>query len=256
MVQPLFTAHGGFRTLDSFMLATLIYYGTVRFCRAHVKSFRQSEQMVQAARSGRQNIAEGSERAATSAHTEIELTDVACASLMELQLDYEDFIHFAGELPWADDEPDALELWRLRLERAEHGPNAVRDFALAVRREQAKFDRWLAGDDPVRTANAMVRLCERAAFLLRRQLAAQGDRFVAGGGFKERMTAVRLQTRGAALEAPACPKCAAPMRPRTVRQGGRAGETFWGCSKYPACDGVRKRGERGEAGSGASTGST
>jgi len=238
MSQSLFVPHGGYRTLDTFMLSTIIYYGTAAFCRRHIQSGRQTEQMVQAARSGRQNIAEGSERSATSTHTEIQLTDVACASLAELQLDYEDFIHFSGNDPWADDDENSLMIKQIRLERMQHGPNEIRRFSQTVRTEMAKFDRWLKSDDPATFANAMVRLCDRTCFLLRRQLASQGDRFVEEGGFKERMAQERNKAKDEAHENPVCPKCGAPMRMRTVRKGPRTGETFWGCSKYPACDGV------------------
>ncbi len=238
MPSTLFVPHGGYRTLDTFMLSTIIYYGTVAFCRKHIQSGRQTEQMVQAARSGRQNIAEGSERAATSTHTEIQLTDVACASLAELQLDYEDYMHFSGSDPWADDDENSLAIKQMRLDRMEHGPNEIRRFSQTVRAETVKFDRWLKSDDPVVIANAMVRLCDRTCYLIRRQLASQGERFVEDGGFKERMAQERNKVRDVACENPACPKCAAPMRMRTVRKGSRTGETFWGCSKYPACDGI------------------
>jgi len=110
MTEPLFSKRGGYRKLDSFMLATIIYYTTVEFCRAYITSGRQQEQMIQAARSGRQNIAEGSERSATSSETEIKLTDVARASLAELQLDYEDFINLSGHRPWQDDAPESVAL--------------------------------------------------------------------------------------------------------------------------------------------------
>ena len=76
MSESLFTKRGGYRRMDTFMLATIVYYATVEFCRKHVRSNRQAEQMQQAGRSGRQNMAEGSERAATSTQTEMTLTDV------------------------------------------------------------------------------------------------------------------------------------------------------------------------------------
>jgi len=233
MSQSLFVPHGGYRTLDTFMLSTIIYYGTAAFCRRHIQSGRQTEQMVQAARSGRQNIAEGSERSATSTHTEIQLTDVACASLAELQLDYEDFIHFSGNDPWADDDENSLMIKQIRLERMQHGPNEIRRFSQTVRTEMAKFDRWLKSDDPATFANAMVRLCDRTCFLLRRQLASQGDRFVEEGGFKERMAQERNKAKDEAHENPVCPKCGAPMRMRTVRKGPRTSETFWGARNTP-----------------------
>jgi len=120
----------------------------------------------------------------------------------------------------------------------QHGPDEIRRFSQTVRTEMAKFDRWLKNDDPVTFANAMVRLCDRTGFLLRRQLASQGERFVEEGGFRERMTQERNKAKDQVNENPACPQCGAPMRMRTVRKGPRTGETFWGCSKYPACDGV------------------
>jgi four helix bundle protein len=140
MTEDLFTKRGGYRRLDTFMLATIIYYGTLAFCRAHVRSSRQIEQMVQAARSGRQNLAEGSERAATSTQTEIQLTDVARASLAELQLDYEDFINVQGQLPWRDDDPNSLEIKAIRLERTPAGANIIHSFALTAAQNRGRFE--------------------------------------------------------------------------------------------------------------------
>ena len=238
MPEPLFTPHGGYRTLDSFRLASIIYFATVDFCRKHIKSGRQTEQMVQAGRSGRQNIAEGSERSSTSTNTEIQLTDVACASLVELQLDYEDFLYFSGKTPWADDDENSLAIKKMRLDRFELGDNEIRRFSEAIRTETAKFDRWLKSDDPVMVANALIRLCDRTCYLLRRQRQAQGDQFLEDGGFKERMTRQRYQVKDAATGCPVCPVCGASMRLRTVKKGARVGENFWGCTKYPACNGA------------------
>ena len=84
---------GGYRSTASFQTATMIYDATYWFCEKYLNQFnRMSDQMVQAARSGRQNIAEGSRAAATSSHTESRLLNVARASLEELLLDYEDFL--------------------------------------------------------------------------------------------------------------------------------------------------------------------
>lgn len=223
------------------MLATIIYYATVEFCRKYIASNRQTEQMTQAARSGRQNLAEGSERAATSTQTEIQLTDVAHASLVELQLDYEDFINLSGQFPWRDDDPDSLAIKAIRLERTPPGAGIIHNFSRTVAANRALFDKWLKSDDPTVLANALVRLCDRADFLIRKQLDAQGDRFLADGGFKERMTRQRAEARAepAAEDAPACPKCHAPMRLRHARKGPRAGSQFWGCTNYPECDGLR-----------------
>lgn len=237
MTDPLFTKRGGYRQLDTFMLTTIIYYTTVRFCREQIHSFRQVEQMEQGGRSGRQNLAEGSERAATSTKTEMTLTDVARASIVELQLDFEDFINLQGEVPWKDDDPDSLQIKAIRLERTPPGPNIIHNFSLTVAKNRALFDKWLHSKDPIVIANAMVRLCDRADFLIRKQLSAQGKQFLEDGGFKERLTRHREAAR-ADPEAPPCPKCDEPMRLRSARKGPRAGRKFWGCPNYPECDGL------------------
>ena len=97
---------GGYRTLRSFQAATIIYDATVSFCERFLdKRSRTVDQMVQAARSGRQNIAEGSRAAATSSQTELRLVNVARASLDELLLDYEDFLRQRGMRQWSKDDP-------------------------------------------------------------------------------------------------------------------------------------------------------
>ncbi len=102
---------GGYRKLRSFQAATIIYDATVAFCDRFVdKRSRTHDQMVQAARSGRQNIAEGSRASATSSQTELRLVNVARASLDELLLDYEDFLRQRGQRQWAKDDREAREV--------------------------------------------------------------------------------------------------------------------------------------------------
>ena len=102
---------GGYRDLRSFQVATVIYDATVSFCERFVDGrSRTRDQMVQAARSGRQNIAEGSRAAATSSQTELRLVNVARASLDELLLDYEDFLRQRGQRQWKKDDPEAREV--------------------------------------------------------------------------------------------------------------------------------------------------
>ena len=85
--------HGGYAGLKSFQTAEIIYDGTVVFCRRFVdRRSRTKDQMVQAARSGRQNIAEGSQASGTSSKIELKLVNVARASQEELLLDYQDFL--------------------------------------------------------------------------------------------------------------------------------------------------------------------
>src|SRR6185436_5702202 len=101
--EPLIPKHGSYRRLKSFQVAQLCYDVTVRFCDRYVeKKSRTHDQMVQAARSGVQNIAEGSEVSATSKKMELKLTQVARASLEELRLDYEDFLRHRRLALWSE----------------------------------------------------------------------------------------------------------------------------------------------------------
>lgn len=238
--QPLIRKHGGFRKLTSFMMATIIYHGTVAFCRRFVKSSRQTDQMVQAARSGRQNIAEGSERAGTSTETEIQLTDVARASLVELLLDLEDFLLFQGVLPWQEASPEAKAVSAVQVERLDFTGDISLAFGKRVLEEKAKFACWLDSDDPVVVANALINLCHRTLYFLRRQVDALGQRFLDQGGFREHMRHCREETRAQAAAALECPDCGKPMRHCMAKAGANAGKPFWGCSAYPACRGTRE----------------
>lgn len=104
--EPLIPKHGGYRKLKSFQLAQLCYDVTVRFCERYVdRKSRTYDQMVQAGRSGTQNIAEGSEASGTSKKSELKLTNVARSSLEELALDYEDFLRHRGLPLWEEDDP-------------------------------------------------------------------------------------------------------------------------------------------------------
>lgn len=106
--------HGGYRNLKSFRLAQLVYDVTVRFCDRYIdKRSRTHDQMVQAARSGVQNIAEGSQVSGTSKKMELKLTNVARASLEELRLDYEDFLRQRGYEMWEPNHP-ALKRFKAR----------------------------------------------------------------------------------------------------------------------------------------------
>ncbi|MCP4555120.1 MAG: four helix bundle protein, partial [Herbaspirillum sp.] len=111
MVEPLIPRHGGYRRLKSFQVAQLVYDVTVRFCERYVDArSRTRDQMTQAARSGVQNIAEGSQASGTSKKMELKLTNVARASLEELRLDYEDFLRQRGLAVWAPRDPRRTEL--------------------------------------------------------------------------------------------------------------------------------------------------
>ncbi len=106
--------HGGYRNLKSYQNAEIIYDATAAFCKRFVdRRSRTYDQMVQAARSGKQNIAEGSMASGTSRKTELKLVSVARASLEELLLDYQDFLRQSGLPLWEKDHPKAVEVRKL-----------------------------------------------------------------------------------------------------------------------------------------------
>lgn len=175
------TAHGGYRGLKSFQAAEIVYDATTSFCDRFIdKRSRTHDQMVQAARSGRQNIAEGSQASGTSRKTELKLTNVARASLEELLLDYEDFLRQRGLAPWPKDDPRALEIRRL---------------ASVAGRSFETYRRFFEHPRAEVAANAAICLVRQACFLLDRQLAALERRFLDEGGFTERLFDARRRRR-------------------------------------------------------------
>src|SRR5476651_2540683 len=130
MDEDLLPQHGGYRKLKSFQVAQLCYDVTIRFCARYIdKRSRTNDQMVQAARSGVQNIAEGSQASGTSKKTELKLTNVARASLEELRLDYEDFLRQRGLPQWPRTDPRRARLIALRPATADD----VADWARQIR---------------------------------------------------------------------------------------------------------------------------
>jgi restriction system protein len=239
-----FDTSGGFRWLDSFVMANIIQLGTFRFCekflnRRNDPCGRQYDQMTQAARSGKENIIEGSERASTSKETEMKLTDVAKASLCELRGDYETWLLRHGEVPWRRNSAEAKEVFGLRLDRPDYSDDVAHDSCVHILAQQQKFARRLDSDDDKVMANALLILISRTINMVAHQLQSQGDRFAKSGGFREQLTAVRNQERAAQEGAPNCPECGKPMHKRTARSGKSAGREFWGCTGFPECKGVR-----------------
>ncbi len=245
----LFDKHGGFRRLHSFTLATIVQLDTLRFCRKFLTfdhretdtkfydpKGRQYDQMTQAARSGRQNIIEGSERSSTSKDTEMKLTDVARASLSELRGDYEIFIIDRGELPWSVHDPESRAVNAISLDEAPFTDDMVHESAKHALEQRKKYARWLDADDAVVVANVMLILLGRVLKMLKRQKEAQGQAFEETGGFSERLMARRIEARDEqnTAEAPDCPQCGKPMRQRKSAKG-----PFWGCSAFPECKGTR-----------------
>jgi len=93
--------------------------------------------------------------------------------------------------------------------------------------------------DPEIAANAMICAIHQAVYLLSQQLKSQGEAFLSAGGFSENLYHSRQQAREENHSAPECPVCGKPMRQRTASKGPHKGESFWGCSAYPACTGTR-----------------
>ncbi len=188
--------HGGYRKLRSFQCAQLVYDATVTFCDRFVeRRSRTHDQMVQAARSGVQNIAEGSMASATSRKTELKLTGVARASLEELLLDYEDFLRQRGFRIWAKDSPEALAMrGKYRSDRSDKSDASDR----SERSDRSdKSDPYrISTASPEIAANTLICLINQASYLLRRQLVKLEQSFLGEGGFTERLYRERQTRRG------------------------------------------------------------
>lgn len=184
-MEKLIPKHGGYRHLKTFQLARLIFDITLRFCQRFIdKRSRTNDQMVQAARSGVQNIAEGSQASGTSKKTELKLTNVARASLEELKLDYEDFLRQNQYKVWDYADIRRKELISLRLSTAD-------EFSLWAKQLADKEQ----GIIPEIAANGMSVLISVACTLLDRQLKAQAELFQREGGFTERLYHNRVNAR-------------------------------------------------------------
>lgn len=173
--------HGGYKKLYSYQRAEIVYDGTVHFCRRFLnKRDRTYDQMVQAARSGKQNIVEGSQISGTSKKMELKLTNVARASLEELLTDYRDFLRVRGLKEWARDHPCTQ-----RLREINRTPDANYD----------TFKKGIEHPDPAIAANVMIGLIKLTNYLLDRQLRQLEKAFVEEGGLTERMMHARLKER-------------------------------------------------------------
>ena len=190
--EPLIRQHGGYRNLMSFQLARLVYDVTVRFCDRFVdKRSRTHDQMVQAARSGAQNIAEGSKVSGTSAKSELRLTNVARASLEELRLDYEDYLRHSNLTLWSKSDPRRAELVALRCTTADE----VADWVGRTCSTDSSAAKKPGPTTDEAAANGTHVLIGVACALLGRQIAAQSDAFERDGGFTERLYRTRYKRR-------------------------------------------------------------
>jgi four helix bundle suffix protein len=173
--------NGGYKQLYAFQKAEIIYDGTVYFTKRFFRKYdRTIDQMVQAARSGKQNIGEGSVVSATSKQLEINLTNVARASLEELKLDYEDFLRI-NKLPiW-----DKNHRLALRVRELNRTPNA----------NYSTFQKAIEHESPEICANTLLTLTNITIYLLKNQITTLEKEFLEQGGIRERMTRARLAKR-------------------------------------------------------------
>ena len=173
--------HGGYTNLITYQKAEIIYDGTVYFTKRFFGKYdRTIDQMVQAARSGKQNIAEASMASATSKETEIKLTNVARASLEELMIDYQDFLR-TNKLPLWDKEHKLT----IRLRELNKIPGATYE----------TFRKAIENESPEICANAMIGLIKVVTYLLNQQIKSLENSFLKEGGLRERMTKARLNIR-------------------------------------------------------------
>jgi len=213
--DDLIPKHGGYRRLKTFQLSQLIYDITVLFCQRFIDPrSRTHDQMVQAARSGTQNIAEGSKVSGTSKKLEMKLTNVARASLEELMLDFEDYLRQRGLEQWPPGHPVLRRFRRVRFAD-------IQEYRCWIAEEHRKLNnevRWTDTDGhgqaetgfasvPVRVrppesvpldqlvANTVLSLLNLNTYLLRQQVLAQARAFASEGGFTERLYELRQRQR-------------------------------------------------------------
>jgi four helix bundle suffix protein len=181
-VRGFIPPHGGYQELLSYQKALIVYDCTVRFCGRFLNTRdRTVDQMVQAARSGKQNIVEGSQASGTSKEMEIKLTNVARASLEELLEDYRDYLRSHDLKLWPKDSKEALFARKL-------GANKEATFE-----DYRDFIETRPADV---VANIVICLIHQANYLLDRQIRQLETAFLKEGGLRERMTKARLRSRG------------------------------------------------------------
>ena len=172
--------HGHYRHLRVYQVTEIIYDITYYFTQHYLqRGDRTVDQMIQAARSGKQNIAEGNQAAATSSETEIKLTNVAKASLEELLDDYEDYLRVRNLQQWGNLHPRYE-----KLREYARGEEIKKDYASKIQR---------MNDEEI--ANLCITLIHQATYMLHKLLETMQTRFVTEGGIKERMYQSRVNYR-------------------------------------------------------------
>ena len=171
---------GDYKKLLTYKKAEIIYDLTYYFCQTYLsKGDRTVDQMIQAARSGKQNIVEGSAASGTSKETEIKLTNVAKASLQELLIDYEDYIRTRNLNLWEKDSVQALKMREL-------GKTQTSNYFLEIAKTRT----------PETIANMTICLIHQEDYLLEKQIDKLSKDFLEKGGFKEQMYKARKENRG------------------------------------------------------------
>lgn len=184
MVSGFIPQHGGYKKLLSYQKSEVIFDATVYFCNRYISiRSRTHDQMVQAARSGKQNIIEGSMASGTSKETEIKLTNVARASLEELLADYHDYLRTGAHPIWEKNSKEAL---------------YIRSFDARQKNNPVIFENYrtiFETRPPEVAANIIICLIHQANYLLDQQLRTLEQAFIKEGGMRERMTRARLKER-------------------------------------------------------------
>ena len=173
--------HGGYSNLKSYQMAEIVHDATVVFCNRFIdRRSRTHDQMVQAARSGKQNIAEGSMASGTSKKTELKLMGVARASLEELLVDYQDYLRQHGLALWDKDDPKAMQ---------------VRKLCYQKDKSYRTYSTYFEDCSPDVAANTAICLIHQTNYLLDQQLRMLEQHFLKEGGFSERLYQARSEMR-------------------------------------------------------------
>ncbi len=221
MADGFIPAHGGYQELLSYQRSVVVYDATVAFCRDFFRKYdRTIDQMVQAARSGKQNIIEGSMASATSKEMEIKLTNVARASLEELLEDYRDFLRTRQAQEWEKSSRQALYVRNLAAGRIQLKNGAKRRRATEeengtkvpyenrvpavdmspkshTSHSPITYDTFRAFEDRSGEIRANISICliHQTNYLLDQQIRKLEKDFLAEGGLRERMTRARIDAR-------------------------------------------------------------
>ena len=182
IIQP----HGNYQELESYQNSVVIFDATSDFCTNFLKKGdRTIDQMIQAARSGKQNIIEGCAASGISSETEIKLIGVARASLEELLEDYRDYLRVRRLPLWEKEDPRIMQ---------------IRELAKQKNKSYETYKTYLAPDNAELFCNTMISLIHQTNYLLDRQLKSLAESFAEKGGLRERMYNARVNNRNAKQE--------------------------------------------------------